>query len=89
MRPSPSAAEEEAPIRHAEFYFTDEMTVFQVCGPPPTIHTRQIVTVRLLFVVCVGREPSFPCSPEILDQELSYLQCYVLASARSQRRLHG
>ena len=46
MRPSPSAAEEEAPIRHAEFYFTDEMTVFQVCGPPPTIHTRQIVTVR-------------------------------------------
>jgi hypothetical protein len=29
--PSPTAA--HSANRHAEFYFTDEMTVFMVCGP--------------------------------------------------------
>ena len=33
MGKSETSATETPPNRHADFYFTDEMTVFQVCGP--------------------------------------------------------
>jgi hypothetical protein len=80
--------EASAPVRpasrHDEFYFTDEMAVFQVCDNHIKIPASPSTYDQYCMgVYCVGRESSFPRSPALLGRELSRLQLYVFTATWS------
>ena len=72
--------------RDDEFYLTDGMSVFLVCGlrliyfvnQPLTHDHMALLTLCLTLCVSVGPEPSFPCTPVLSFPQLPRLLVHVL-----------